>query len=108
MYYYSTGSAASAISTTFWVITILVGVVVLVLAVIFANKMQEIAESKGHKERYWAWCFWLPLLGGFMVAALPDLKARANYDGFDSDELPEIRAGANTNDSFTNSELPEL
>ena len=110
MYYYNYGSAASklsSLSTAFTIVSIIVIIILIGLTIAFANTMQDIAESKGHKKRYWAWCFWLPVLGGFMVAALPDLKARDNYDEFDSDELPVISSGAATKDSPDN-ELPEL
>lgn len=77
-----------------------------------ASKMQEIAEQKGTKERYWAWCFWVPIAGYAMVIALPDRSqmkisdSRKNSgdkfvyrtntskylldDDMDFDELPEL------------------
>lgn len=56
------------------IIELIVVVVVLILLGIAAEKMQAIAEQKGSNERYWAWCFWLPVIGYAMVIALPNSK----------------------------------
>ncbi len=51
----------------------IIGVIVtLAVSYFYANAMQGIAESKGYEGRVWAWCFWIPVLGGIMVASLPD------------------------------------
>ena len=51
---------------------IIVCIIILFINAFAATKMQEIAEQKGSKERYWAWCFWVPMAGYAMVIALPD------------------------------------
>lgn len=79
-----------------------VAVVAIVVAAIFATRMQEIAEQKGYKGRVWAWCFWIPIYGALMVNAIPDerlieaLNRMKNIENGekestqDSDELPEL------------------
>lgn len=61
-------------------LSIIILLVYLVICIFAANKFQEIAEMKGHKERYWAWCFWLPFFGIPMVIALPDLNLHHNMN----------------------------
>lgn len=42
---------------------------------VFASLMRKAAAMKGHgdKAHAWAMCFWLGLIGGIYVIALPDL-----------------------------------
>ena len=68
-------------------IYLVVIIIAIAIDVSFANRMQRIAEAKGSKERYWAWCFWFPLFGALMVIALPD---RANQIKSDKNELPPL------------------
>lgn len=46
-----------------------------VICAIFASKMQRVADLKGYgiDAHAWAMCFWLGILGGIYVIALPDL-----------------------------------
>ena len=46
-----------------------------VICAIFASKMQSVAALKGYgiDAHAWAMCFWLGILGGIYVIALPDL-----------------------------------
>lgn len=92
-------------------ISFVVAIVFLIVNACAASKMQEIAEQKGSKDRFWAWCFWVPMIGYAMVIALPDrgkeieqttVKRKSNdgfvysakngsYDDFDDyDELPKL------------------
>lgn len=54
---------------------IIVLAVYFVLCAIFASKMQSVAALKGYgtDTHAWAMCFWLGILGGIYVIALPDL-----------------------------------
>ena len=70
------------------IISLVVG---LVFNIIFANKMQQIAYEKGHDERVWAWCFWLPLYGGFIVAALPDKKTASMVEDLMKKDFPQAK-----------------
>lgn len=54
---------------------IIVLAVYFILCAIFASKMQSVAALKGYgiDAHAWAMCFWLGILGGIYVIALPDL-----------------------------------
>lgn len=66
---------------------IFIGVIGLLwVSVLFANRMQSIADRKGATERVWAWCFWIPLLGALMVIALPDERVLKALGGKTSEE----------------------
>ena len=86
-------------------IIVILFVIVLVLITInitAASRMQEIAELKGSKDRFWAWCFWTPIIGYMMVIALPDLVLREKLDCGSTNQ-------SETSDSTTEKdELPDL
>lgn len=70
------------------VILIISCIIVIFIAFIAAKKFNEIAEMKGHTG-YFAWCFFLGIIGYLMVIALPD--RRSQDAGSDlSDRLPEL------------------
>lgn len=48
---------------------------ILLIHFIFANLMQKVAARKGYgnNAHAWAMCFWLGIVGGIYVIALPDL-----------------------------------
>lgn len=82
------------------IVLVLLGAILIMVLLIYASKMQEIAEMKGYSGRVFAWCFFLPILGALMVIALPDRKkdyvVSSNREkSFDTiatqdDELPEL------------------
>ena len=62
--------------------------VVLVIDYFAASKFEEIAEMKGHSG-YFAWCFWLGIIGWCMVIALPDRSNKTAEKAVD-ESLPEL------------------
>lgn len=60
----------------------------LVIAYFAARKFEEIAEMKGHSG-YFAWCFWLGIIGWCMVIALPDRSNKTAEKAVD-ESLPEL------------------
>lgn len=66
-----------------WIVAL---VVMIAINGLFADRMQKIVEAKGSEERYWAWCFWIPLLGALMVIALPDKSNKIELNN--NEELP--------------------
>ncbi len=52
---------------------VVIGIIALALEIAVASKFEEIANEKGYSGYFW-WCFWLNIIGYFMVAALPDRK----------------------------------
>ena len=58
----------------YFLIALLIGVVILI-QIIFATLMRKAAARKGYGDdtHTWAMCFWLGIIGGIYVIALPDL-----------------------------------
>lgn len=92
-----------------------VAVGAIVVGVFAAKAFEESAHEKGHYDRhYWAWCFWLPVIGYLMVIALPDL----NQQRYLKEISEKMSATGISNNSGSNSttrstkpvedELPEI
>lgn len=58
-----------------YVVIIFLSCSILLIQFIFANFMQKVAARKGYGNdaHAWAMCFWLGIVGGVYVIALPDL-----------------------------------
>lgn len=79
--------------------------VLLIIDVIIANYMKEVAYAKGYDDNAHAFalCFWLGVAGWCYVIALPDLIVRKNQE-----ELIKLLSGGNSNLQYDNSDLPDL
>lgn len=74
------------------------GIIWLFVDLAISSEFQSIAELKGHKSSKYFWYpFLFPIIGYFMIAALPDLHARPRkrvpasaFPSNDSDELPDL------------------
>lgn len=77
-------------------------VVYLIINVIIASYMKQVAYLKGYDDNAHAFalCFWLGLAGWIYVAALPDLIARKNQEA-----IADLLAN---NSAQVSEELPEL
>lgn len=56
-------------------LSVVLFILVVIIQVIYACHMKKVATLKGYGDdsHAWAMCFWLGILGGLYVAALPDL-----------------------------------
>lgn len=63
-------------SDSLFVVLLIVAIVLVIhilISVLFANKMQEIADEKRYDGSIWGWCFFLPLVAwiiGMLVSVL--------------------------------------
>ncbi len=73
---------------------IIIFIVVFVMEIIAGFEFGSIAEQKGHsKNKYALWSILFPIVGYFMVAALPDrgiTKTISIENNIDTDELPTL------------------
>lgn len=83
-----------------------VGLVVLVVNVIFAIFMRNVAFSKGYNDdvHAFAMCLWLGIFGGIYVISLPDLVARKNQEEI----IARLRGYGVTGSDVGYDELPPL
>lgn len=61
---------------------VVVLIVLLVINLIGAGKMSDVAYAKGYDDSIhaFAMCFWLGIIGYLYVIALPDIEARRKQD----------------------------
>ncbi|MCM1054758.1 MAG: hypothetical protein NC394_04460 [Bacteroides sp.] len=97
-------------------LSLVLGIILLMLNILMANKMKEVAEEKGYDAKdnhIFAWCFWLPLFGYLYVIALPDAKQQYQSQRIISllEEAQNKTAISNAGSRTTNNrenQLPEL
>ncbi len=91
------------------IFSLLVILVWIIIAAAVASKMQSIAEEKGSKERYWAWCFWLGPVGYLMVLALPDYVAREKLENIREEvKTASWNSSTSKSDKYQEDMLPDL
>ena len=75
-----------------WILSVILSVY-LIIALLVATKLDEIARMKGHDTGYTAWVFFTGIFGMIMVVALPDRSRREPViikNEPKPEELPEI------------------
>ncbi len=64
--------------------------IAIIISYIAASAFDEIAVSKGYKQKSYFWyCFWLGLAGWLMVVALPD-RSTTGVGPAASNQLPKL------------------
>lgn len=85
-------------------------IVLLVINLIGAGKMSDVAYAKGYDDSIhaFAMCFWLGIIGYLYVIALPDIEARRKQDAI-IELLKNNTSGTDRREVlFENDELPPL
>lgn len=89
---------------------VVVLIVLLVINLIGAGKMSDVAYAKGYDDSIhaFAMCFWLGIIGYLYVIALPDIEARRKQDAIiellKNNEVKSVMRET----QFENEELPPL
>lgn len=88
-------------------VVIFIFLVIIVINVLIAFYMDEVAKLKGYENAVFWRCFWLGLPGWLYVVALPDLNLRKSQEQIVKLLESNTRV-SNTEIIYENDELPPL